>query len=91
MYREYTSDKSTSSHVNDTTTHEIPKPGWMNYIIKDYSQKVRYTKRFIDDGEIREGEFNEDGNQINGWKWQLKEDGTFDKFKAETHKIGRTT
>ena len=38
LYRDYTSDKSTS-HVN-TTTHQIPTPGWIKRIIKDLSQRV---------------------------------------------------
>ena len=88
MFRRYRSDKS-KSHVN-TTTHQIPTPGWMKRIIKDNSQQVWYMKIFRADGQIREGEINENDNQINGWMWQLKDDGTFDKFKVETHKIDRT-
>ncbi len=40
-------------------------------------------KIFNNFGEIREGEFNSNDNQINGYKWLLLDDGTFNKYKME--------
>jgi hypothetical protein len=38
---------------------------------------------FSDDGLIACGQFDKDANQLNGFEWQLKEDGTYDKFAVE--------
>ncbi len=39
---------------------KISTPGWMQLIIKDLSQEIRYNREFKEDGEIREGEYKYD-------------------------------
>jgi hypothetical protein len=44
---------------------------------------------FSDDGLIACGQFDRDANQVNGFEWQLKEDGTYDKFAVEYVKFDK--
>ena len=42
-----------------------------------------YGKKRNDDGTIEEGDMDEESNLIKGWRWRLKEDGSYDKYKVE--------
>jgi hypothetical protein len=54
-------------------------------ILNDGEQGL-YGKKIGDDGTIEEGVIEEMGEELNlikGWRWRLKEDGSYDKYKVE--------
>ncbi len=77
----YNNDESMTDFIS--TDKQISTAGWMNGIIKDASLDTDYRKEFDNKGEIKEGQFNENDDLIDGIKWILKEDGTHDKFSVK--------
>ncbi len=68
----------------------IPTPGWLEELTfeKDKVTGLSRELTFCDnDGKIAYGYFDDDGNQISGFAWVLKDDGTYDKFSVEYVKI----
>ena len=62
---------------------KIQTPGWIKKIkyFSDYNQQSFPTKIFNEDGGIFQGEEDKQNKKCNGFKWELKADGTYDKFK----------
>jgi hypothetical protein len=52
-------------------------------IVNDKLEQGVYGKKMVDDQTIEEGEFDENKDIIKGYRWKLKEDGTYDKYKFE--------
>ncbi len=62
---------------------ETPTPGWMWGMRQDGSKDIAYGKHFYGyDGSIIEGDMDQDGDLINGFRWELKDDKSHDKFKV---------
>ena len=77
--REYHSDNK-SCIVNDKK-NKTPTPGWMYAMRQDASKDIAYGKLFRDDGSIEEGDM-EGWTLIDGFRWELKDDKSHDKFKV---------
>jgi hypothetical protein len=73
--------------VNDKK-NKTPTPGWMYFMRQDYSKDIAYGKWFYSDGSIYEGDMAKDGGLINGFRWELKDDKSHDKFKVTDRKKG---
>jgi hypothetical protein len=82
--RWYRSDKQ-SCIVNDKK-NKTPVPGWMYNMRQDETKDIAYGKYFYNDGSIEEGEMSKAWVLINGFRWELKDDKSHDKFKV-TDKI----
>ena len=68
--------------------NKTPTPGWMCGMRQDYSKYIAYGKSFNEDGSITEGDMDQDGDLINGFRWELKDDKSHDKFKVTDSKKG---
>ena len=77
--RGYFSDNQ-SCIVNDKK-NKTPTPGWMYAMRQDLSKDIDCGKRFWDDGSIEEGDM-QGYTLINGFRWELKDDKSHDKFKV---------
>jgi thiamine pyrophosphokinase len=64
---------------------ETPTPGWMYYMRKNISNDIAYVKSFKYDGSIEEGDMNK-RKLINGFRWELKDDKSHDKYKVTNEK-----
>jgi hypothetical protein len=54
-------------------------------ILNDGEQGM-YGKKISDDGTIEEGDMEDMDDELNlikGWRWRLKEDGSYDKYKVD--------
>ncbi len=60
----------------------------MHYIRQDASKDIGYGKHFNNDGSIGEGDMKRDGTLINGFRWELKDDKSHDKFKVTDEEKG---
>ena len=81
IWRIYHSDKD-SCIVNDKKNY-TPTPGWMYQMRQDYSKDIAYGKYFYGyNGSIQEGGMDKGGRLINGFRWELKDDKSHDKFKV---------
>ena len=76
-----------SSIINDKK-NKTPTPGWMFFIRQDAGKEIIYGKYFNIDGSIEEGDMDRDGTMIKGFRWELKDDETHDKFKVTNGKRG---
>jgi hypothetical protein len=56
-------------------------PGWMWYMRLDEGRDFPFAKTFRSDGSIREGFMSISGGFYSGFRWELKDDKTHDKFK----------
>jgi hypothetical protein len=78
--RKYNSDKH-SFIVNDKKNATFV-PGWMYSMRQDCSKDIAYGKYFSSDGSIQEGDMDKDMTLVNGFRWELKDDKSHDKFKV---------
>ena len=78
--RGYRSDKQ-SCIVNDKK-NKTPTPGWMGAMRQDESKDIAYGKYFNIYGSIQEGDMDKGYGLINGFRWELKDDKSHDKFKV---------
>ena len=67
---------------------KTPTPGWMYYMRQDESKDIAYGKCFNYDGSIHEGDITTGGYLVNGFRWELKDDKSYDKFKVTNYKKG---
>jgi hypothetical protein len=79
--RIYYNDKDTIN-VTSTTNKQLA-PGWLEAILNNKEKQGAHLKGFEPNGDIVEGELDENNEPIKDFKWKLKEDGTHDKFKGE--------
>ena len=49
---------------------------------QDESKDISYGKKFYNNGNIEEGDMTKASNLINGFRWELKDDKSHDKFKV---------
>jgi hypothetical protein len=80
IWRMYNSDEQ-SCIVNDKK-NKTPTPGWMHAMRQDASKNIAYGKFFNDDGSIEEGDMDQGYKLINGFRWDLKDDKSHEKFKV---------
>ena len=68
--------------------NKTPTPGWMYYVRQDISKDIAYGKCFKNDGSIEEGDMERNATLINGYRWELKDDKSHDKFKFTDEEKG---
>jgi hypothetical protein len=78
IMREYCRDND-SWNINDKK-NKIPTPGWMFSIKEITEMDLAYGKKFNFDGSIEEGDMGT--WLVNGFRWELKDDKSHDKFKV---------
>ena len=80
IWRKYRNDKQ--SYILNDKKNKTPMPGWMYAMRQDYSKDIAYGKCFNNNGSIEEGEMSKSWVLINGFRWELKDDKSHDKFKV---------
>jgi hypothetical protein len=70
------------SCIANDKKNETPTPGWMFAMRQDMNKDIAYGKWFYSDGSIQEGDMDRGGDLINGFRWELKDDKSHDKFKV---------
>ena len=68
-----------SDKKNETATS-----GWMHFVT-EHCRKIKHPlkKRLYKDGSIEEGHRDRHDNLRDGYRWELQDDGSHNKYKVE--------